>query len=124
MNKDVFAKLIAQAKLHVFRRDTGEAKVEVLPLVADKGFDRLPKPDEGDLFFDMEGDPFISGGLEYLFGFISVKDAHERFTPFWAHSRSEEKTAFEGAIDFMTARLRAKVHTASQPEYVVCAQYS
>ena len=33
-----------------------------------RGFHRLPAPDAGDVFFDMEGDPFEQGGLEYLFG--------------------------------------------------------
>ena len=32
------------------------------------GFALLPPPSEGDLFFDMEGDPFYEDGLEYLFG--------------------------------------------------------
>ena len=32
------------------------------------GFARLPEPSPGDLFFDIEGDPFFEGGLEYLWG--------------------------------------------------------
>jgi len=30
----------------------------------------LPDPDAGDIFFDLESDPFAgNGGLEYLFGY-------------------------------------------------------
>ena len=38
-----------------------------------RGFARLPKPDPGDLFFDMEGDPLHPQGLEYLFGLCLLK---------------------------------------------------
>ena len=33
-----------------------------------KGFDLLPEPQPGDLFYDIEGDPHFEGGLEYLHG--------------------------------------------------------
>jgi predicted RecB family nuclease len=107
INVDTFSRLIAQAKLHLLGRDTGRPQVETLQLVSDKGFNRLPQPDAGDLFFDMEGDPFIADGLEYLFGFVDIINGRERFTPFWAHDRTQEKAAFEAAIDFMGDRLAA-----------------
>jgi uncharacterized protein len=110
MNKETFGKLRSQAGLQLVHRDTGEGKVEILPYVAGKGFDRLPRPDPGDLFFDMEGDPLIEDRLEYLFGFVHAEDGAERFTPFWAHDQAQEKAAFEAAVDFVTARL------ASYPE--------
>ena len=34
-----------------------------------------------------------------------IDDGQERFVPFWAHNRSEEKQAFEAFIDFVVARL-------------------
>jgi hypothetical protein len=37
-----------------------------LEAIPGKGFARMPRPDSGDLFFDMEGDPLFAGGLEYL----------------------------------------------------------
>ena len=41
-----------------------------------RGWSALPEPSPGDLYFDMEGDPFaIDGGLEYLFGVIEVVPA-------------------------------------------------
>ena len=36
---------------------------------------RLPSPSIGDIFFDLEGDPFVDdGGLEFLFGVIVTID--------------------------------------------------
>ena len=55
----------------------------------------------------MEGDPLINGGLEYLFGFIYEENGQAVFKPFWGHTRSEEKSAFEAAMDFIAARLKA-----------------
>ena len=44
------------------------------PIVEGAGFALLPPPSAGDLFFDIEGDPFVeeggADGLEYLFGVI------------------------------------------------------
>jgi len=66
----------------------------------------LPKPDAGDLFFDMEGDPLEPGGLEYLFGLYYKKGNSHQFKPFWGHDRNGEKKAFEDFMDFVTAHLK------------------
>ena len=63
----------------------------------DAGFARLPEPRPGDLFFDMESDPFYEGeGLEYLFGVTRIEDGEPVFRAFWAHDRREEKTRVRG----------------------------
>ncbi|MBA4751841.1 MAG: TM0106 family RecB-like putative nuclease [Sphingopyxis sp.] len=98
-------KLSAQARLQAHHRTTGERQVELLQATPERGFARLPQPDEGDIFFDMEGDPLFDGGLEYLFGFISMEESEDRFRAFWAHDRESEKLAFEQTIDFIVARL-------------------
>lgn len=103
----VLARLRAQAALQVARRDTGKNQHEMLPSSPGRGFARLPRPDPGDLFFDMEGDPLYEMGLEYLFGIIYADKGQERFAAYWAHNRADEKKAFEDTIDFMTARLAA-----------------
>jgi len=103
----VLSRLRSQAALQVARRDTGKNQHEMLPPSAGRGFARLPKPDPGDLFFDMEGDPLYEMGLEYLFGIVHFDKGQEQFTAFWAHNRADEKKAFEDTIDFMTARLNA-----------------
>ncbi|MFV0532987.1 MAG: TM0106 family RecB-like putative nuclease [Cumulibacter sp.] len=75
--------------------------------------DLLPPPDDGDIFFDFEGDPLwtdadgIAAGLEYLFGFMTHDDSAGEFTAFWAHDRAQERQAL---IDFFeyVARRRAQ----------------
>ena len=86
------------------------------PTDAPRGFFLLPDPSPGDVFFDMEGDPFyeIGRGLEYLFGAYTADD--DTFRPFWGCDRSErpvgadrlaEKRAFEAFIDFVMERRKA-----------------
>ena len=97
-----------QARLQWLERTSGEKRCELLPLVADPplGFLRLPPPDVHDLYFDMEGDPLVPEGLEYLFGLGYREGDVCRFRPFWAHSRSEEKAAFEAFMDYVVDHLR------------------
>ena len=104
---ETLARIRSQASLQFTKRATGKNEVEVLPLEERRGFARLPKPDQGDLFFDMEGDPVYSadGSLEYLFGFHYEDGGKATYKAFWARNREEEKKAFEGALDFITARL-------------------
>jgi len=106
LRDDTLARLRQQAQLQDFKRCTGENRYKLLASTDGKGFARLPKPNAGDLFFDMESDPFAGDGLEYLFGFAFREKGSPRFRPFWAHSRKEEKRAFEQAVDFITDRLR------------------
>jgi predicted RecB family nuclease len=107
LQAETLTRLRSQARLQVARRDTGKNQHDLLLLLPGRGFARLPKPDAGDLFFDMEGDPFYELGLEYLFGFIDEDGGQERFTVYWAHNREDEKKAFESAVDFIMARLAA-----------------
>ncbi len=100
-------RLSAQARLQSSTRSDGKHRVEPLEPAAGKGFARLPEPNRGDLFFDMEGDPLVSGGLEYLFGFVHGAEGSEAFVPFWGHTRAEERRAFEQAVDFITLQLAA-----------------
>lgn len=108
MQPETLAKLRAQAALQYKKRVTGENQLELLPRNANTktGLDRLPPPDEGDLFFDMEGDPLHEGGLEYLFGVYVFDHGAWVFRDFWAHDRQQEKAAFADFIDFVTDRLR------------------
>ncbi|TAM85450.1 TM0106 family RecB-like putative nuclease, partial [bacterium] len=68
------------------------------------GLEALPVPDEGDVFFDMEGDPLYAAdhGLEYLFGvYVPADDSYKAF---WARSDRDERKAFEGLVDFLEDR--------------------
>ncbi len=70
----------------------------------ERGFGLLPKPSPGDLFFDMEGDPFFEPGrgLEYLFGVWSKARSYEAI---WAGDRAGEQRAFEQLVDLIHERL-------------------
>lgn len=105
---ETLLKLRGQAALQEHARRTGERKLEHLPLDPGlrRGFHRLPRPDEGDLYFDMEGDPLEDGGLEYLFGLWFREHGQWIFKPFWAHDRVQERQAFEEFVDFCVAHRR------------------
>lgn len=100
------SRLREQARLQAGYRATGERVCELLEAEAGRGLARLPRPSAGDMFFDMEGDPLFEGGLEYLFGIITIEDSAECFHEFWAHDRDDERRAFQHAVDFMIDRLR------------------
>jgi len=104
-------RLRQQARLQVHERSTGEQRYELLSPGDGLGLGALPPPSAGDLFFDMEGDPFVlDGGLEYLFGITEIGDGAPRFRAFWAHDRTQEKAAFEALVDLLMDRLRRDPH--------------
>ena len=103
----ILKRIRGQARLQADKRRDGVNRHELLAAIEGRGFSRLPEPNPGDLFFDMEGDPLFDGGLEYLFGFVHVVAGKQMFKPFWGHTRDEEKQAFEQAMDFITAQLAA-----------------
>ena len=66
-----FAKLRDQAAMQQLGRDTGKPQFKLIegPTGIPSGLLQLPDPDDGDVYFDMEGDPLYGDdGLEYLFG--------------------------------------------------------
>ena len=96
-----------QAALQTEHRNTGRHRYELLPVDERTGFRLLPALSAGDVFFDMEGDPYFSPerGLEYLFGVMTVDGSRPEFRAFQALDRLQEKVAFEQVIDFIRARL-------------------
>jgi len=104
MEPKTFATLAQQAALQETGRREGRFVHAILDAEPGMGFELLPHPDAGDLFFDMEGDPLYAPehGLEYLFGFYCADEG--RYVSFWARSQAQERAAFEAAIDFICAR--------------------
>jgi len=98
-----------QARIQVEGRTAGEILYERLEPVPTFGLARLHEPSIGDIFFDIEGDPFVGdGGLEYLFGYsFREESGQERYMGAWALSRAQERAAFEQFIDFVFDRLNA-----------------
>lgn len=109
MGAETIAKLTAQARLQQSARLSGKPIFEILPRSRGRGFSMLPPPSRGDLFFDMEGDPLIGEGLEYLFGIYGRLDgaAEPSFRPIWAHNPTEEKAAFESTVKLFTEQMRS-----------------
>ncbi|WP_158542836.1 TM0106 family RecB-like putative nuclease [Phytoactinopolyspora halophila] len=91
-------KLAGQARLQVAARSRELPPYEfVTPVEPARGLALLPEPDDGDLFLDLEGDPFFGDhGIEYLWGLSDVRDA---FHAWWAHDADEERHAFEAVVD-------------------------
>ena len=98
-----------QARIQVEGKAAGAILYERLEPVPGFGLARLHEPSPGDIFFDLEGDPFVGeSGLEYLFGYsFQGEDGQERYVGAWALSRAEERTAFEQFIDFVMDRLNS-----------------
>jgi len=98
-------KLIEQAKLqhNYLKNNKRDLKlIENNPNLL-RGFNLLPKPSDGDIFFDMESvqDYVYPGGLEYLFGLYYNEDGKEKFKAFWAHNKQEEKKSVINFFDFL-----------------------
>jgi uncharacterized protein len=111
LGQTTFERLREQARMQVEQRRTGVVDYELLlPIEAERGLAMIPPPSPGDLFFDLEGDPFATDeGLEYLWGVIDpmtlAPDGRPTFHHVWAHDAGAEKAAFEWFIDFVMARL-------------------
>src|SRR5262245_55818893 len=67
---ETLAKLRAQARLQHARRGGGPPQFEARAIEPGLGLTRLPRPADGDLYFDMEGDPLFDDGLAYFFGIL------------------------------------------------------
>ncbi|MHB1785738.1 MAG: TM0106 family RecB-like putative nuclease [Acidimicrobiales bacterium] len=111
----VAMKLGRQARLQVESRRDGVARYELItPVLPDRGLARLPPPSEGDIFFDIEGDPFaLEGGLEYLFGVCeavpprAALGAGPTYVAWWGHDRDGERVVLERFVDYVMARRAA-----------------
>jgi uncharacterized protein len=106
MLERTFDRLRAQARLQAEHADSNRHEYQLLEPEEDRGFALLPEPDAGDVFFDIEGDPFYEDGLEYLFGVVHLEAGRPRFSAFWAEDRASERVAFEELVDWILARRR------------------
>jgi uncharacterized protein len=91
----------------------------------ERGLATLPEPNDGDLFFDIEGDPYANDdGIDYLFGVLDLGDA---FTGIWSYdpdgsgdiTAKGEKVAFERLMDLFIERLERfpKMHIYHYAQY-------
>ena len=104
-----------QARIQLEGRQEDRVKYELLLPEAgqavdpERGLGSLPWPSPGDLFFDIEGDPYaFEDGLEYLFG---VMDLDGNWHAIWSTDADGnftfggEKVAFEALMDLFSAQL-------------------
>lgn len=105
ISTETFDRLRHQAKMQA-KQDGDPSKKVTHEVFSDRGLALMPAPSKGDVWFDMEGDPFALAphGLEYLFGAITHDKGADEFTPFWAHSAEAEKKAFEDFVDWVQDR--------------------
>jgi uncharacterized protein len=124
-----------QARIQVESEEADEVRWELLDLdldadgnpVPDRGLLALPEPSPGDLFLDLEGDPFaLDDGIDYLFGILEpalaetdprwaspagVATPVPRFHAIWSLDEqgqvtwAAEKAAFERTVDLLIDRL-------------------
>ena len=101
-----YERLREQARVQVKARTANQPVYETIAPLAGSGLARLPEPSPGDIFFDIEGDPFVGeGGLEFLFGYVYLGPNTERvYVGEWAFNRDEERHTFERFVDFVMAR--------------------
>ena len=110
LDQAMFARLRDQARMQLVSaaRDDDRPAFEVRSNAQQaKGLAMLPAPDDGDIWFDMEGfpDPVSGEKLEYLFGACYRDEQRQlQFADWWAHSPDEEKQAFDGFVQWVQRR--------------------
>ncbi len=106
-------RLTSQAALQVASRNSREAPpaFEFIEATDDPvyghGFELLPEPDRGDVFFDFEGDPFWTPQHDLLFlaGLLYQDGAGEwSYDERWAHSLVEQQSMIKGLVEFFARR--------------------
>jgi predicted RecB family nuclease len=122
MAPEMFERLRHQAALQLDARRTNGHRYELVPPQEKRGLGLLPEPDPGDLFYDIEGDPFWEPGrsLEYLHGMC---DTPGEFQALWAHDRESEKRVLEHVVDLIHRRLEQfpKLHVYHYASYETSA---
>jgi len=113
--QDGYVRVREQARVQLEGRTEHRSLYELLPFAPAQGLARLPAPSPGDLFLDLEADPFVDdGGLEYLFGWAIADPPPEGMLALdagppvyhreWALDRAAEKRGFEKVMDAILAR--------------------
>jgi uncharacterized protein len=113
LRDEKLARLTRQASLQVeSREDPSHAPAfELIEPSEDPvyghGYELLPEPEEGDVFFDFEGDPFWTPQNELMFlaGLYYRDGAREWvFDERWAHSLDEQQEMMTGLVQFFAER--------------------
>ncbi|HEY2857574.1 MAG TPA: TM0106 family RecB-like putative nuclease [Terracidiphilus sp.] len=104
-SRESYVRVREQARVQVAGRESGRPVHEVLGVTEEHGLNLLPEPSPGDIFFDLEGDPFVGiSGREYLFGVVLADADPTRYEYRWALNAADEKDAFIWFVDLVMAR--------------------
>jgi predicted RecB family nuclease len=101
-SRESYLRVREQARVQVAGRESGGPVHEVLQITDEHGLSLLPEPSPGDVFFDLEGDPFVGlNGREYLFGVALEGGAYKCQ---WGLTAEQERDAFIWFVDLVMAR--------------------
>jgi predicted RecB family nuclease len=101
-SRESYVRVREQARVQVAGRESGGPVHELLQITDEHGLSLLPEPSPGDVFFDLEGDPFVGlNGREYLFGVALPGGVYECQ---WGLTAEQERDAFNWFVDLVMAR--------------------
>ncbi len=104
-NRETFLRKKSQAEVQLKGRQKNKLLHVMLPIEAGRGLNRLPEPNEGDIYFDIEGDKYFEdGGLEYILGYAFREKRNLTYKRLWSTNRLEEKKAFSQFMQFVLDR--------------------
>jgi len=96
-----------QSKIQLRSRQSLQPEWEWKPLEAGRGFELLPEPNPGDIFFDIEGNPRASfQGLEYLLGVVELQGGSPVYRGIWSANRQEERANFGRFMEYLIERIQ------------------
>jgi uncharacterized protein len=126
ISEQVFDRLLHQARLQVESTGLPQPLWQPRAPVPDeprRGLAQLPPGSDGDVFLDLEGFPYASDGLEYLFGAWTVDEITPVYHDWWAHDELEERAAFERFMDWLAERRQRwpELHVYHYAPYEVTA---
>ncbi len=113
--KEGYGRVREQARIQLAGRNEHKNLHELLPMAPGRGLACLPAPSPGDLFLDLEADPYVDeGGLEYLFGWaipdppppgtLALEVGPPVYKCHWALDRAAERQGFEALLDTIMQR--------------------
>lgn len=104
-NIETYLRRQSQAKIQLEGRLKNQLVHSGLPIEPGRGLNRLPEPNAGDVYFDIEGDEFYpNGGLEYILGYCYHDKDQLVYKNHWSSNRLEEKHAFNAFMKFVVER--------------------
>ncbi|MFM8866897.1 MAG: TM0106 family RecB-like putative nuclease, partial [Ilumatobacteraceae bacterium] len=114
LRPESFDRLRLQAQLQLRTREVQAIDHSAKPLFEfirppkeRRGFNLLPEPSPGDIFYDIEGHPYRGNeGLEYLHGLAWVDESGDlNYKAIWAHDEDSERVALQEVVDFICERI-------------------